>query len=105
MTRNFPKAGQKVSEQKFCPSWGSHLKEATVSVNEVIQYLRGDAYMSANAAAEYLGLSQRFLQRRLSEIPYYRPGTKKLFKRSDLDCWMEQYRRQPGIQKDLKRVL
>ena len=72
---------------------------------EVIQYLRTDSYLSVRAAAEYLGLSARSLQRLRSEIPHYRPGGKILFKRSDLDCWMELYRQEPIAQKDLKALV
>ena len=101
---SFPKAGQPVTG-RFCSSCGSRLEKATVSVAEVIQYLRTDSYLSVRAAAEYLGLSARSLQRLRSEIPHYRPGGKILFKRSDLDRWMELYRQEPITQKDLKTLV
>jgi excisionase family DNA binding protein len=105
MSTSFPKAGQKISEQKFCRSCGNGLEHATISVNEILKYLRSDGYLSIRDAASYLGLSRRFLDSRLGEIPHYRPGAKKLFKRSDLDWWMEQYRKEPITQKDLKALL
>src|SRR5437899_6956934 len=105
MTNNFPKADQKVSEQRFCRSCGSGLDQATVSAAEIVQYLHRDSYLPARQAAEYLGVSRRFMESRSHEIPHYRPGGKKLFKRSDLDRWMELYRQEPITQKDLKAML
>src|SRR4051812_32562303 len=95
MSSGFPLAGQRVNERRFCRSCGSGLEQATVSVAEVIRYLERDSYMSARRAAEYLDMSERSLSRFLHQIPHYRPGGKKLFKRSDLDLWMEHYRREP----------
>src|SRR5437867_1190949 len=101
---SFPKAGQKVLS-RFCTSCGSGLEKATVSVGAIIQFLRSDSYLPITAAAEYIGVSRRFLEGRRSEIPHYRPGNKILFKRSDLDRWMELYRQEPITQKDLKSLV
>jgi excisionase family DNA binding protein len=90
---------------RFCLSCGSGLDEATVSVSEVVQYLeRATSYLPLTQAAEYLGVSRRFLESRKAEIPHYRPGGKLLFKRSDLDQWMAQYRREPATI-DLNRLI
>lgn len=49
-------------------------------------------YMHKRQAAEYTSLSTRTLEGRLGEIPHFRVGKKILFKRSELDYWMETYR-------------
>jgi excisionase family DNA binding protein len=95
---------QRVRENRFCPSCGSGLDKATISVSEVIRYLQRDSYLPMKQAAEYLGLSPRFLASRKFEIRHYRRGGKILFKRSDLDEWIEQHRREP-VQMDLKRLV
>jgi len=63
-----------------------------VSVAEVLLYFSQDRYMDKREAASYTSLSIRNLEARLNEIPHYRVGTKILFKKSELDKWMEQFR-------------
>ena len=66
---------------------------SVVSVSEILAYLREDCYLGKAESAKYLGLSVRTLEDRLDSIPHFRLGTKKLlFKRSELDRWMEQFR-------------
>jgi excisionase family DNA binding protein len=64
----------------------------TVDVYEVLRYLRGDYYMGKKEAAEYLAISVSNLEKRLHEVPHFRLGKKVLFKKSELDRWMEQHR-------------
>ena len=64
----------------------------TVSVHEVISYVQSDRYMTLVQTLEYLPLSERNIRERLAEIPHYRVGTKLLFKRSELDLWMQGHR-------------
>ena len=67
--------------------------EGTVSVREILAYLDQDRYLSLAQASEYLGISTRTLRDRLDEIPHRRLGTRLLlFKKSELDTWLEQYR-------------
>ncbi len=67
--------------------------EGTVSVREILAYLDQDRYLSLAQASEYLGISTRTLRDRLDEIPHRRLGTRLLlFKKSELDAWLEQYR-------------
>jgi excisionase family DNA binding protein len=54
--------------------------------------LEQDRYLSKKEAAKYLALSIRTLDTRLHEIPHFRVGKKRLFKKSELDEWMEHYR-------------
>jgi len=67
--------------------------DAVVSVREVLAYLSQDCYLNLAQASEYLAMSTRTIRDRIDEIPHYRIGTKMLlFKRSELDEWMMQYR-------------
>ncbi len=67
--------------------------EGTVSVREILAYLDQDRYLSLAQASEYLGISTRTLRDRLDEIPHRRVGTRiLLFKKSELDAWLDQYR-------------
>jgi len=63
-----------------------------VSVDEILAHLNQDRYLSLSETSEYVNLSERTIRERLSEIPHFRVGSKLLFKRSELDEWMLQYR-------------
>jgi len=67
-------------------------EHTVVSVQEVIAYIDRDRYLDKREAAAYTSLSIRNLEARLDEIPHFRVGKKILFKKSELDRWMEQYR-------------
>ena len=69
-----------------------NLKGTVVNVQDVLAYVRSDGYLSKRAASEYLGISVRNLEARLREIPHFRLGSKTLFKKSELDHWMERHR-------------
>ena len=64
----------------------------TVSVRELLAYLDRDRYLSLPEAAKYLCLSQRTLREHLKSIVHYRYGRKIIFKRSQLDSWVETFR-------------
>ena len=57
-----------------------------------MDHLNSDHYMSKRDAAEYLGLSLRKLEYHLPEVPHFRLGRKLLFRKSELDRWVESYR-------------
>ncbi len=66
--------------------------EGTGSVREILAYLDQDRYLSLAQASEYLGISTRTIRDR-DDIPRYRVGKKiLLFKKSELDKWLSQYR-------------
>lgn len=64
-------------------------------IDSVAMTLPLDPYLSLRAAANYCGLSTRFLRGRIAEgqLPHYRPGGKVLVRRSHLDTWLEQFKR------------
>ena len=66
--------------------------KGTVDIHEVLAYLHADCYLDKKKAADYLDISVSNLEKRLKEIPHFRLGQKVLFKRSELDVWMEQFR-------------
>ena len=67
-------------------------EHTVVSIQEVLLYFDRDRYMDKRETAEYTSLSTRTLEGRLDEIPHFRVGKKILFKKSELDRWMETYR-------------
>ena len=79
------------------------LEGTLVSVKEILGYLAQDRYMGKREAAAYTGLSTRTLEGRLGEIPHFRVGKKVVFKKSELDRWMETYRE--GSSHDLDKIV
>ncbi len=77
-------------------------EQTVVSVQEVIAYIDRDRYLDKKEAAAYTSLSIRNLEARLGEIPHYRVGKKILFKKSELDRWLEQFRE--GGTQNLERI-
>ncbi len=76
--------------------------DGTVSVHEVLLHFDRDRYMDKREAATYTSLSTRTLEGRLGEIPHFRVGRKVLFKKSELDHWLEQFRE--GGAQNLERI-
>lgn len=72
--------------------------KGTVTVEEILPYLDRDRYMGKREAARYLGVSLRTLETWTAEMgmPRFRPHAKLLFKRSELDRWMEKHRENPA---------
>ncbi len=67
-------------------------EQTVVSAREILAYVDRDRYLDKKEAAAYTSLSTRNLEARLDEIPHYRVGKKILFKKSELDRWMETHR-------------
>ena len=78
---------RRLKEQEF-------ILGAVVSVREVLAYIAQDKYLTLSEAAVYTRLGERTIRRRLHEIRPrpIRVGNRLLFKKSDLDQWMETYR-------------
>jgi len=68
------------------------IEQSVVSVREVLAYLETDRYMDLKEAAQYLPLSERTIRQHLNQIPYFRCGRKLIFRKSELDRWMETFR-------------
>ena len=68
------------------------IEQSTISVREVLAYLETDRYLDLKEAAEYLPLSERTIRQHLNEIPHFRYGKKIIFRKSELDRWMEGFR-------------
>ena len=77
-------------------------EHTVVSVQEILAYVDRDRYMDKREAAAYTSLSLRNLEARLPEIPHFRVGKKLLFKKSELDRWLEQVRE--GGAQNLERI-
>ena len=71
-------------------------EQTVISVQEVLLYFSQDRYMGKRESAGYLGLSLRNFESRLDQLPRYRVGSKLLFKKSELDAWMEAHRESGG---------
>jgi excisionase family DNA binding protein len=57
--------------------------------------MEAKVYLTMKEAAEYLGTTVNYLYKLTSQqhrIPYYAPGRKLLFKRAELDEWIEKSR-------------
>lgn len=68
------------------------LLDGTVSVREILAYLDGDRFLTKREVSEYLNLSFRTLDKLLRRLPHYRLGSKLLFRKSEIDEWMEQFK-------------
>ncbi len=68
------------------------LLDGVVSVREVFKFIESDRFMDLKEAAEYLPLSERTIREHLKVIPHFRYGKKIVFRRSELDRWMEGFR-------------
>ncbi len=78
------------------------LKGTVVSAQEILAHVDRDRYLDKRQAAEYTSLSIRNLESRLGEIPHFRIGKKVVFKKSELDHWIEEYRE--GRSHNLDRI-
>ncbi len=66
--------------------------DAVVYVREVVNFLESDRFMDLKEADAYLPLSERTIRQHLGEIPHFRYGKKIIFRKSELDQWMETFR-------------
>ena len=75
------------------------------TLNELLSVLDVNCFLSKRQAACYLSISVSFLERLMSEeaLPYYRVKQKVLFRKHEIDQWIEQFWQQ-GDSQDLKQL-
>jgi excisionase family DNA binding protein len=54
-----------------------------------------DRYLDKAEAAKYLGVGIRTLEGWMHRLTKYRPGGKAMFRKSELDQFMQQHRQEP----------
>ena len=65
--------------------------DGVVSVREILAYIAQDQYFNLAGASKYLSMSKRTL--RDLDVPCYRVSSKLLlFKKSELDEWLSQFK-------------
>ncbi len=75
--------------------------DGVVSVREILNFIKSDRYLSLIEASGYLAMSTRTIRDRLDEIPHRRVGKKMLlFKKSELDTWLDQFRKGGNMELD-----
>jgi len=78
-------------------------EQIVVSVREVVALLDQDRYFNLAGASAYTSISKSTLRHR-DDLPRYKVGKKiLLFKKSELDKWLEQFRE--GGSGDLDEVV
>ena len=77
--------------------------QGLIDIREILTYLASDRYMGKSKAAEYLGVSVRNIEGR-KDIPHFKLGGKTLYRKSELDRYMEQHRVAGTEQRDLARL-
>ncbi len=65
-------------------------------MQEILAYLDRDRYMPKAEVSDYLGISISNIEKQLESIPHFRVGAKVLFRKSELDRWMEKHRERPA---------
>ena len=75
------------------------------TLNELLATLDVDVFLSKKQASQYLSVSISFLERLMAEegLPFYRVKKKVLFRKHEIDRWIEQYWEQ-GESQDLKQL-
>ncbi len=75
------------------------------TLNELLATLDVDVFLSKKQASQYLSISISFLEKLMAEegLPFYRVKKKVLFRKHEIDRWIEQYWEQ-GESQDLKKL-
>lgn len=79
--------------------WCEHMKAVIQAVEQ--------QYLTKAQAQLYTGLSERTLDyaRERQELGFYKHGKRVLFKREDLDAWMERHRAYADLDKIVTEVM
>ncbi len=71
--------------------------ELKVILREALEEIADrDRYFPKSEASAYLGMSVSNIEKRLASIPHFRVGSKVMFRKSELDRWMEKHREKPA---------
>jgi excisionase family DNA binding protein len=83
-----------------------HVLYSANTMREVIQAVE-QQYLTKAQAQTYTGLSERSLDyaRERGELPFIKYGKRVLFKRGDLDTWMERHRAGADLDKIVDEVM
>ena len=66
--------------------------EMLININsKVLELVSTDYYMTVPEAAEYIKMSSSTIRRYLNEIKHFKRDRTILFKKSDLDNWVNQF--------------
>jgi excisionase family DNA binding protein len=80
-----------MSDSKYQQLEIDAIEKGTVSVTEILRYIAQDRFFSLDEVCRYLSLSERTVRKRLPEIKHFRIGSKLLFKKTDVDQWMDRH--------------
>jgi excisionase family DNA binding protein len=89
------------------------MRALAVTLGLHMEAQRTDGYLTKQAAAHYLSVSTRTIENLIArgELPAFKPtinGTrsrKVLFRRTDLDAWIERFRVAPDIDRLVDETL
>ena len=70
----------------------SNAPTGTVDVEEILGWLQTDRFMGKKESRQYLGMGEKKFRAQSKLMPKYKVGGIWVFKRSELDEWMEQFR-------------
>lgn len=62
-----------------------------------------DKYLTVRQLAEYTGYSMQWIYNNKSKIPHIFRKRKPLFKRSEIDAWLSEYRSEPEKSSHVKQ--
>ena len=60
-----------------------------------MQHVPDERYMNVKQLANYTGMSSSWIYNNKKSLPHRNLGGKPLFRKSEIDTWLEQYRVQP----------
>jgi excisionase family DNA binding protein len=57
-----------------------------------VQHDTSDRWLTVKKLSEYMGMSLQWIYNNKHSLPYVNMGDKPLFRKSEMDTWLEQYR-------------
>lgn len=56
------------------------------------QSIKDDRHLNVKQLSEYLGMSSQWIYNNMNTLPHFNLNRKPLFRKSEIDAWLEQYR-------------